>query len=122
MVKLVYIVRRRSDFTPEAFRKRCLAHGPLVKEAAKVIRAKKYIQSHTIETGINEQLAEPRGMGGPFDGITEVWWDSLDDIPAASATPEGKAALQRLLDDERELVDLPGSFIFMTEEHTIFDF
>lgn len=32
-------------------------------------------------------------------------------------TPEGQAAHKRLLEDERELVDLANSFIFLTEEH-----
>ena len=121
MVKLVYVARRRSDLSPEAFRKRWLAHGPLVKEVAKTIRARKYIQSHTLDTEVNAQLATPRGMGAPFDGITEVWWDSLDDLAAAAATLEGQTAFQRLLDDEREFVDLADSFVFMTQEHRIFE-
>lgn len=36
-------------------------------------------------------------------------------------TPEGRAGAQRLLDDEREFIDLAASFVFLTEEHEIFD-
>ena len=122
MIKLVYIVCRRSDFTPEAFRRRWLEqHGPLVRQHAKAIRATRYVQSHTLETPVNQQLAESRGMPPAYDGITEVWWNSLDDLIAPLSTPEGQVAHQALLDDEREFIDLERSRIFITEEHTIFE-
>jgi hypothetical protein len=121
MVKLVYIVRRRSDFSPQDFYRRWLAHGPLVRECAEAIHAKRYVQSHTIDTPLNALFAQSRGMGPAFDGITEVWWDSADDLAAGMNTPEGRGAAQRLLDDEREFIDLAGSFLFLTEEHEIFD-
>ena len=121
MIKLVYVVRRRADFTPEAFRKRWLAHGPLVKEVSKTIRARRYIQSHTLDTPLNAQLAVSRGMAEAYDGITEVWWDDLDALAAGMSTPEGMDGARRLLEDEREFIDLAGSRIFLTEEHPIFD-
>lgn len=45
-------------------RQRWLAHGALVREVAESIRARKYIQSHTLDTEVNAQLAAPRGIGG----------------------------------------------------------
>ena len=122
MIKLDYIIRRRADFTPEAFRRRWLVtHGPLVKQAADAIRARRYIQSHTIDTPLNAALAASRGMGEAFDGITEVWWDDLDALTAGMSSDEGRAAAQRLLDDEREFIDFEHSYVFLTEEHVIFD-
>jgi hypothetical protein len=121
MIKLVYIVRRRADFSPKDFYQRWLDHGPLVSEAAEAVRARRYIQSHTIDTGLNEQFAQSRGMGKAYDGITEVWWDSLEDLVAGMNTPEGQASHERLLEDEREFIDLANSYIFLTEEHPIFD-
>lgn len=120
MIKLVYVVRRRPEFSPEAFRERWLAHGPLVTRLAETIGARRYVQSHTLDTPVNDMLAESRGMGEPFDGITEVWWDSLDDLVAASQTPAGQEAMQQLIDDEREFIDLARSSVFMTEEHPVF--
>ncbi|MDT0634487.1 EthD domain-containing protein [Spectribacter hydrogenoxidans] len=123
MIKLVYICHRRSDFTPEAFYDRWLnVHGPLVKSVAEQIGARRYVQSHKLDTSVNEQLREARGMAEPYDGITEVWWDSMDDLIRAAETEEGQAAMQRLVEDEAEFLDLSKSYIFMTEEHTIFEF
>ena len=123
MIKLVYIVRRRSDITVDEFRKYWLEkHGPLVRSFAKDLKALKYIQSHTVEPELNIQLAQARGMLEAFDGIAELWWESLDIFMNALTTPEGQAANQALAKDEAAFIDLQGSHFFVTTEHTIFDY
>lgn len=123
MIKLVYIIRRRADFSPQAFRERWLVtHGPLVKAAAKALHARRYIQSHTVDTPFNAALASSRGMGEAYDGITEVWWDDMDALASGMGSDEGRVAAQRLLDDEHEFIDFENSRVFLTEEHVIFDY
>ena len=123
MIKIVYCVKRRADVAPAEFHKYWLEkHGPLVRSFAKTMRARKYIQSHTIEPEQNVALAASRGMLPAFDGITEVWWDSMEDFRAGGATPEGQAAGRALIEDESKFIDLTGSHLFLTEEHTIFDY
>lgn len=123
MIKLVYIVRKRDDVTFKDFSAYWLEkHGPLVRGYAKTLRARKYIQSHTVAPEIGAQLAQSRGMPAGFDGITEVWWDSLEEMNAGFATPEGQEIDRALTEDEARFVDLKRSYIFLTEEHTIFDF
>ena len=122
MIKLVYVVQARDDVAPEEFHRYWLEdHGPLVASVAVDIRARKYVQSHTIETPLNRALVESRGMAPIHQGITEVWWDSLEELEAAVVTPEGAAAAARLVEDEAKFIDLSRSTIFITEEHTIFD-
>ena len=121
MIKLVYIVRRRQDMPPEEFRKYWLEkHGPLVRSLAKDLQARRYVQSHTVQPELNAQLAETRGMAEAYDGITELWWDSLEVLITALSSPAGQAAGQILAEDEARFIDLPQSFMFLTEEHTIF--
>jgi len=123
MIKLIYIIRRHPALTAEAFHDRWLTtHAPLVRDAAKAIHAVRYIQSHTIDTPLNAALAQSRGMGEAYDGITEVWWDNMDALTAGMSSDEGRAAAQRLLDDEREFIDFEHSRLFLTEEHVIFDY
>jgi len=50
-----------------------------------------------------------------------VWWDGADALRAGMSTPVGRGGAQRLLDDEREFIDLAASSLFLTEEHEIFD-
>lgn len=121
MVKLVFCVRRRSEYTPEAFRERWLdVHGPLVKKLREQLpQMKRYVQSHALPAAIQEGLRASRGTAEPFDGLTEVWFDSLEAM-AGGGTPEELAASQRLHEDEMEFVDFTRSVVFLTEEIDIF--
>ena len=121
MIKLVYAIRRRADLSPEAFRKRWRdEHAPLVTRFATAMRARRYVQSHTLDSRWNATLQASRATAPAFDGITEVWWDSEADFAAALATPEGQEAGRALLEDERDFIDFAGSALFLTEEHSIF--
>ena len=120
MVKLVFCVKRQPHLSREEFqhywRER---HGPLVREAAAVLGVQRYVQVHTLTTPVNEGLR--RGRGGPeeFDGVAELWFESLDALTAAGATPEGRAAGRRLLEDERRFIDLARSPVWVAEEHAV---
>ena len=123
MIKLVYVIERRADVEPKDFHDYWLnSHGPRVRGHAKAIRAKRYVQSHLIDTPANESLRASRGMMGPVPGVTEVWWDSLEDFQAASADPAGRDALADLGEDEAKFIDFAGSQVFLTKENFIFDF
>lgn len=121
MIKLIYCVRRRPELSSEEFRKYWLeTHGPLVRSFAEALKAKHYVQSHALDTPLNEAAQVPRGTKPAYDGITELWWDSAEDLIEALNTPEGQAANQVLAQDEARFCDLPKCSIFFTEEHMIF--
>jgi uncharacterized protein (TIGR02118 family) len=120
MVKLVYCIRRREDVSPEEFRRYWLEeHGPLMRSVAGAIGAARYVQSHTVAPELNAILRESRGSAEPYDGITEVWWESLVALQASMQTPESQDAQWRLLEDESAFIDVARSAVFMTEEHAI---
>lgn len=122
MVKLVYCLRRRPDVSPDEFYRYWLeTHGPKVKQAAEALRARRYVQSHTCGAELNQAFVASRGLAPPYDGITEVWWDSIDDVKAGMTTPAGAAAAAMLLEDEARFIDFSQSRVFMTTEHPIFD-
>ena len=121
MVKLVYCLRKRDDIDTERFYRYWLEeHGPLVKSVAEAIGASRYVQSHTILPQLNALLLESRGLENPYDGITEVWWDSQADLERGMASPEGIDAATKLIEDESRFIDFSRSRLFMTEEHAIF--
>lgn len=123
MLKFVYCVRRHPDVSPADFKTYWIEkHGPLVRSHAKALRAKRYVQSHTLDGPLNDYARKPRGAAEPYDGITEVWWDSADDLVAALQTPEGQQANLTLAEDEARFCDLGRSSVFFTEEITIFDY
>ncbi len=121
MIKFVYCVRRRPEVPPEQFRQYWLEkHGPLVRRYASTLRAKRYVQSHTLDTPLNAAAQLPRGTKPPYDGLTELWWDSVEDVVQALNTPEFQEANRILAEDEGRFCDLPNCSVFFTEEHTIF--
>lgn len=122
MVKLVYCLRRHADISPEEFYDYWLnTHGPKVQNAAAAMRARKYVQSHTCAPEVNQIFLASRGLAPAFDGITEVWWDSIEDLKEAMASPEGAEAMAKLMEDETRFIEFSQSCVFMTTEHSIFD-
>ena len=121
MIKLVYCLTRKQDVTAETFYSYWLQHhAPKVAERQKALRAIKYIQSHTVEPELNDLLQQSRGLKAPYHGITEVWWESTDDLRAALNTADGAKAMQELFEDESTFIDFGQSRVFITEEHPIF--
>jgi|SRR5215831_1616911 len=120
MIKLVFCLRRRPEISREEFQRRWREeHAPLVREAAGALGVRRYVQVHTLTSPVNEALR--RGRSGPeeFDGVAELWFDSVEALAAAGATPEGRAAGRRLLEDERRFIDLARSPMWIAEEHAV---
>ncbi len=120
MIKLVYCLRRLPNLSREEFQRHWLQkHGPMVRSRAQALRIRRYVQVHTLESPMNDALRRNRGALEPYDGVAELWWDSLDDLAAATASPEGQKAGQELLEDERRFIDLERSALWVAQEHPI---
>ena len=120
-MKVVYCIKRNPAMSVEQFRDYWLdEHGALVKRVANVIQAQKYVQSHTIAPEINDFLRKSRGMGQPYDGITEMWWESREQFEASTRQPGAQQAIQELIEDEKNFIDFSNSSFFITEEYPIF--
>lgn len=124
MLKCIYCVRKLPSLSSEEFNDYWLnKHGPLVRSHAKTLGMKRYVQSHTLnEPMLNAAAQQPRGITDMYDGVTEVWWDSVEALAAPLQTAEGQEANRILSEDEARFVDCANSAIFFTHEHTIFEF
>jgi uncharacterized protein (TIGR02118 family) len=122
MIKLVFVIRRREDLPPEEFHRYWLEeHGPLAGRLLEQLGARRYVQTHTLNTDLNAALAARRGTAEAFDGLAEVWWDSLDALFAAAGSEAGQSANETLTEDEARFIDFERSSFFITEEHTILE-
>jgi uncharacterized protein (TIGR02118 family) len=121
VVKLVFCLRRLPHHSLAEFQEYWLQkHGPLVRSHAETLRIRRYVQTHTLDNaGLQRGIASYRGAPEAYDGVAELWWDSLDDLVQASATPEGRAASAELLEDERRFIDHARSPLWVAEEHEI---
>ena len=120
MVKLVFCLRRLPQLSRADFQRYWREkHGPLVRRHAAALRIRRYVQLHTREDALNDVLRASRGGPEPYDGIAELWWDSREDLQAATASPEGQRASLELLEDERRFIDLGRSPLWIAEEHPV---
>ena len=120
MIKLTFCLRRLPHLSREEFQRYWLdKHGPLVRSFAEVLHIRRYAQMHTLSTPYNAALQASRGGPEDYDGVAELWWDSLDDLAAATATDAGRSAGLALLEDERTFIDLARSPLFVGEVHEI---
>jgi len=94
-------------------------HGPYFMKNANIMRAKKYVQSLTVDTPINEGLRTSRGMLPEYDGVAEVWFESEQDLMEAMSSPEGQKLNAMLLEDEGNFIDHSQSSAFIVKEHEL---
>ncbi len=106
MVKLVYCISKKPEMPLDAFQRYWReTHAPI---AGAIPRLRRYVQSHVVP----ETYAQ-RAPG--FDGCAELWFDSMDDLRAAMASPEVRAAIE----DERNFIDHSRVASFITTEHVV---
>jgi uncharacterized protein (TIGR02118 family) len=121
MIKLTFALVRRPELTREAFQAYWLDHhAPLVASVREALRIRRYVQTHSLPAETSEALRASRGGPEGYDGVAELWWDSLEDVAAAMADPAGVTAGRLLLEDERKFIDLARSPLWWGEERPIF--
>ena len=120
MIKVIFCLRRLPHLSLEEFQRYWREqHGPLVRQHAEALRMRRYVQSHTLDVPANETLQQSRGTDMPYDGVAEVWWESLEELLAALSTPEGRQADRALREDESRFIDLERSTACFVAEQVI---
>jgi uncharacterized protein (TIGR02118 family) len=119
VIKIVFCLRRLETLSSGEFYRYWLeSHGPLVRSHAPALRIRRYTQGRTFADPRTDPAIAARGCQVPaFDGVAEVYWDSVEDLLQAASSPEGRAAGRELLEDERRFIDLPNSSMFYVHEH-----
>ncbi len=86
VIKVLKLVARQESMTSEAFQQYWRdTHGPLV---AQVPGLRRYIQCHTARDNYDERT-QPQ-----FEGVGELYWDSMEDWERAQTTPEWAAVVE----------------------------
>src|SRR5579864_7082042 len=111
MIKLVFMLRRREGTTREQFQRYWREqHAELVRRHADALGVRRYVQTHARDTDLDEAIAGDRGSEPrQYDGVAELWWDSLEDLARAATSDQGQQAQQALLEDERVFIDVANS-------------
>jgi uncharacterized protein (TIGR02118 family) len=103
MVKLIALLKRKPGLTREEFARRWVEDHPAFTWKLPGLRG------YRINIATEKQPPD----APDFDGTAELWWDSIEEMEAAFATPEGAAGVADA--DEFSAVRLH----LYTEEHII---
>lgn len=117
MIKLVMCLRRKPGLSRSEFQEYWQNnHAPLFMRFADSYGTRKYLQDHTLDTPLNDAIRASRGMGEPYDGVAEVWFDSEESLVNAMSSAEGQELSAKLLADEANFLDHARCSAFVTRE------
>jgi uncharacterized protein (TIGR02118 family) len=121
MIKLMYCLRRKPGVSRADFQHYWrTTHAPLVAGVAETLGVRRYVQSHTIATGLDDAIAVARGCTvEPYDGVAELWWDDEASLIAGADSETGQQAGILLLKDEANFIDFERSAIFFVSENEV---
>ena len=122
MIKLTFCLKRKPELSREEFQRIWHdEHAPLVQRHAETLGIRKYVQVHTTTTPFNDALRGSRSAPEEYDGVAELWWDSVEAAATAASTPEGAEAARQLLEDERRFIDHDNSPLWLSEERPVIE-
>jgi len=120
MIKLAFALVRLPHLTREQFQEYWLnTHGPLVASVKDVLRIRRYVQLHSMDENFSAGIRASRNAPPQFDGVAQLWYDSLEDLAALGDDPAAREAGRMLLEDEKKFIDLPKSPLWWGEEKVI---
>lgn len=120
MIKLTFCLMRLPRLTRPEFQAYWFeTHAPLVASVAGELGIRRYVQCHSLPADVHEGLRASREAPPEFDGVAELWFDSVEAVIENGRRPEAQAAGQLLLEDERKFIDLPRSPLWWGEERVI---
>ena len=108
MIKLVYCVTKKPGLSDEQFFRYWRdIHGPI---GARIPGLRKLVQSHCVKALGDKHRPD-------YDGMAELWFDSVEALLEARQSFEWKASTE----DETNFVDHSKVAYFVSEEHVIFE-
>jgi uncharacterized protein (TIGR02118 family) len=120
MIKLTFCLTRLPQLSREQFQHYWFeTHAPLVASVAETLQIRRYVQLHSLAAEAQAALRASRNAPEEFDGVAELWFDSLETLAANSERAEAREAGRLLLEDERRFIDLENSPLWWGEERVI---
>ena len=112
MIKLIICASRKPGISRKEFSNYWRdKHGPLVKSVPEFARhVRKYVQCHLAEDAV------PFGIPGSYDGVAELWFESVEEASQAFKEPK---YLEVIRPDELKFVDPHRCISFVTEEFQV---
>lgn len=120
MIKLTFCLKRLPHLSREEFQAYWRGtHAPLVASVAETLQIRRYVQLHSVPAELSAPIGASRNAPEDYDGVAELWFDSLEAVVANGASEAAREAGAMLLEDERKFIDLSRSPLWWGEEHVV---
>jgi len=120
MIKLTFCLVRLPSLSREDFQKYWYdTHAPLVASVAETLQIRRYVQMHSLPAEASAGIRASRDAPPEFDGVAELWFDSVEAVMENGRRPEAQAAGALLLEDEKRFIDLPRSPLWWGQERVV---
>jgi len=120
MIKLTFCLVRLPSLSREDFQKYWYdTHAPLVASVAEALQIRRYVQTHSLPAEASAGIRASRDAPPEFDGVAELWFDSVEAVMENGRRPEAQAAGALLLEDEKRFIDLPRSPLWWGQERVV---
>ncbi len=122
MIKISYLMRRLPHLSLEEFQSRWSEEHPQCapEDAFSTMGVKRYVQVLPLETEARSLVIGPRtGLVEPFDGIAELYVESIDALESIWSTEKVKEYIEIFFKDEQNFVDWTRSTILVSNENIV---
>jgi hypothetical protein len=122
MIKIFYLMRCLPHLSLEDFQSYWSDKHPQAapEDAFSTLGVKRYIQVLPLETEARNLVIGPRtGLVEPFDGIAELWVESIEAIESDWSTEKAKEYIEIFFKDEQNFIDWTRSTILVSEENIV---
>lgn len=122
MIKISYLMRRLPHLSLEEFQAYWSEKHPQAApaDAFSTLGVKRYVQVLPLETEARNLVIGPRtGLVDSFDGVAELWVDSIEALERDWSTAKAKEYLEIFFKDEQNFIDWTRSTILVSEENVV---
>jgi len=122
LIKISYLMRRLPSLSLEEFQAYWSEKHPQAapEDAFPALGVKRYVQVLPLETNARNLMIGPRsGLIEPFDGIAELWVDSLEALEANWSTEKTNEYIEMFFKDEQNFIDWSRSTILVSNENVV---
>ena len=122
MVRISYLMRRLPHLSLEEFQSYWSEQHPQAapEDAFSTLGVNRYVQVLPLETNARNLVIGPRtGLVEPFDGIAELWVESIEALQRDWSTEKAKEYLEIFFKDEQNFIDWTRSTILVSEENIV---
>lgn len=124
MIKISYLMRRLPHLSLAEFQSYWSEKHPQAapSDAFATLGVRRYVQVLPLETEARDLVVGPRPhVDEPFDGVAELWVDSIEAIESDWTTDKAKEYLEIFFKDEQNFIDWTRSTILVSKEVVVID-